>query len=93
MSDSNIQSNTQSDTSGAAPDARAPVTMLDTPIRVDYAFTAGEAQSRFLRGLANGKFLGQRCPVCRKVYVPPRGSCPTDGVMLAEDVELGTRER
>ena len=36
------------------------MTMLDTPIRVDYAFTAGEAQSRFLRGLANGKFLGQR---------------------------------
>ena len=65
------------------------VTMLETPIRIDYAFTAGEAQSRFLRGLANGKFLGQRCGVCSKVYFPPRGSCPTDGVALAEDVELG----
>src|SRR3984957_19524449 len=85
MSDSNTQSGTQ----GASQDDRPPVTMLDTPIRVDYAFTAGEAQSRFLRSLANGKFLGQRCPVCHKVYVPPRGSCPTDGVMLAEDVELG----
>jgi uncharacterized protein len=65
------------------------VTMLDTPIRLDYSFTAGEAQSRFLRGLESGKFLGQRCPVCSKVYFPPRGSCPTDGVALAEDVELG----
>ena len=62
---------------------RADVTMLDTPTRIDFAFTAGEAQSRFLRGLSSGKFLGQRCPVCHKVYVPPRGSCPTDGVMLA----------
>jgi uncharacterized protein len=68
---------------------REPVTVLETPIRVDYEFTAGEAQSRFLRGLSEGKFLAQRCPVCSKVYVPPRGSCPTDGVMLAEDVELG----
>jgi uncharacterized OB-fold protein len=68
---------------------RADVTMLDTPTRIEFAFTAGEAQSRFLRGLSSGKFLGQRCPVCHKVYVPPRGSCPTDGVMLAEDVELG----
>ncbi|MFZ0665495.1 MAG: Zn-ribbon domain-containing OB-fold protein [Acidimicrobiales bacterium] len=69
--------------------ARGDVTMLETPIKIDFDFTAGQAQSRFLRGLENGKFFGQRCPVCSKVYVPPRGSCPTDGVFLAEDVELG----
>lgn len=68
---------------------RGPVTILETPVHIDFQFTAGQAQSRFLRGLANGKFYGQRCPVCSKVYVPPRGSCPTDGVVLAEDVELG----
>ena len=45
--------------------------------------------SRFLTGLSQGKFLGQRCPKCRKVYVPPRGSCPTDGVPTEEEVELG----
>jgi uncharacterized protein len=68
---------------------RGPVTILETPIRADFEFTAGVAQSRFLRGLSEGRFLGQRCPVCSKVYVPPRGSCPTDGIALAEDVELG----
>ena len=36
--------------------------------------------SKFLRGLEQGKFIGQRCPKCKKVYVPSRGSCPTDGV-------------
>ena len=65
-----------------------PVTILESPIRVDYAFTAGLAQSRFLKGLSEGRFLGQRCPKCGKVYVPPRGSCPTDGVALTDDVEL-----
>ena len=32
--------------------------------------------------------MGQRCSVCGKVYVPSRGSCPTDGVPTTEDVEL-----
>jgi hypothetical protein len=66
-----------------------PVTMVATPIRLDYEFTAGLAQSRFLKGIAEGRFLGQRCPVCGKVYVPPRGSCPTDGVPTTDEVVLG----
>ncbi len=72
--------------SGQAPE---PVAVLETPIHVDYSFTAGLAQSRFLKGLAEGRFLGQRCPRCKKVYVPPRGSCPTDGVPTTDEVELG----
>ncbi|HUY64267.1 MAG TPA: Zn-ribbon domain-containing OB-fold protein [Acidimicrobiales bacterium] len=66
-----------------------PVTMLSTPIRIEYEFTAGLAQSRFLKGMSEGRFLGQRCPRCAKVYVPPRGSCPTDGVPTTDEVELG----
>jgi uncharacterized protein len=73
-------------TSDAAGDG---VTILETPIHVDYRFTAGLAQSRFLKGLTEGRFLGQRCPRCGKVYVPPRGSCPTDGVPTTDEVELG----
>ena len=66
-----------------------PVTMLATPIRLDFEFTPGIALSYFLRGLERGKFVGQRCPTCGKVYVPSRGSCPTDGVPTTEEVELG----
>ena len=65
------------------------VSILETPIHIDYQFTAGLAQSRFLKGIAEGRFLGQRCPRCGKVYVPPRGSCPTDGVATTDEVELG----
>jgi uncharacterized OB-fold protein len=64
-----------------------PVRRIATPIRLEYRVLAGRAPSRFLRGLTAGKFLGQRCPVCRKVYIPPRGSCPTDGVPTEEEVE------
>jgi uncharacterized OB-fold protein len=65
-----------------------PVRSIRAPARLDYRFTAGAATSRFLRGVAQRKILGERCPVCRKVYVPPRGSCPVDGVPTAEQVEV-----
>jgi uncharacterized protein len=59
-----------------------------TPIRVEYDYTPGEAATRFLRHIEQGKYVGQRCPECKKVYVPPRGSCPTCGVATEEEVEL-----
>jgi uncharacterized OB-fold protein len=68
-----------------------PVEEVQTPIRLDYFYTAGKATSRFLRGMARGKILGQRCPACSKVYVPPRGGCPQCGVPTDEEVEVSHR--
>lgn len=59
------------------------------PARLAYEFTAGVATSRFLRQVVRKRLVGERCPVCTKVYVPPRGACPTCGVATAEQVELG----
>jgi uncharacterized protein len=64
------------------------VRSIRTPARLDYMFTAGRATTRFLTGLAQRQLLGQRCPKCEKVYVPPRGACPTDGVPTEDEVEL-----
>jgi uncharacterized OB-fold protein len=71
--------------------AAGPVTMVTTPIALDYLHTASPEESRYLRGLAEGRLLGQRCPACRKVYIPPRGACPTDGVPTRDEVELPDR--
>jgi uncharacterized OB-fold protein len=65
-----------------------PVRGIRTPARLDYTFTAGEATSRFLRGIAARKILGERCGACGKVILPPRGSCPNDGLPTTEQVEL-----
>ncbi len=67
---------------------REPVTMMAATTRLDYVFTAGVAQSKNLHGLEQGKFIGPRCPKCKKVYTLSRGSCPTDGVPTDEIVEL-----
>ena len=62
--------------------------MIITPVRLHYQHSASAEESRYLRALQEGKVIGQRCPACGKVYVPPRGACPVDGVPTTTDVEL-----
>ena len=66
-----------------------PVTGIVTPVSLDYLYAASPEESAFFRGLAEGRILGQRCPACQKVYVPPRSACPVDGVPTEGEIELG----
>ncbi|GCD89224.1 DNA-binding protein [Nocardioides sp. LS1] len=67
------------------------VTGVITPVSLDYQYAASPEESAFYRGLAEGRILGQRCPVCHQVYVPPRSACPVDGVATTDEVELADR--
>jgi uncharacterized protein len=69
----------------------ADVTMVTTPIDLRVLHSASIQETRYLRGLKEGRLLGQRCPACGKVYIPPRGACPVDGVPTEEEVELPDR--
>ena len=64
------------------------VTGVITPVELDYLYAASPEESAFYRGLAEGRILGQRCPTCEKVYVPPRSACPADGTPTTDEVEL-----
>jgi uncharacterized OB-fold protein len=66
-----------------------PVLGIITPIRLEYAYTAGRASSQFLRALAQRRFVGQRCPQCGGVYVASRGTCAKCGVATEGEVEVG----
>ena len=68
-----------------------PVTGFVSPINLDYLYAASPEESAFFRGLAEGKILGQRCPACHKVYVPPRSACPVDGVPTTDEVRLSDK--
>jgi hypothetical protein len=70
------------------PDTPQPVTMMTSPVLLHYEHTASPGESSYLRGLAAGRLLGQRCPACGKVYFPSRGVCPADGVPATTEVEL-----
>jgi uncharacterized OB-fold protein len=65
-----------------------PVTGVIVPVSLDYLYAASPEESAFYRGLNEGRILGQRCPTCQKVYVPPRSACPADGTPTAEEVEV-----
>ena len=64
------------------------VTMTTAPIQLHYQHTASPGETIYLRGLAEAKLLAQRCPVCGKVYIPARGTCPVDGVPMTDVIEL-----
>lgn len=55
-----------------------------------YAYTAGQAYSKFLEGLKEKKIIGRKCYKCGRVYVPPRMYCddcfrPTDEWVEVKD--------
>lgn len=69
---------------GAATD----VALMPSPVRLEYTVTAGKHLTRYLRGYAQREIIGGRCSVCEKVYLPPRGSCPTCGVPADREVKV-----
>lgn len=65
------------------------VTGIVAEARLDYTYSPGRAQTAYIAGLSEQKTIGERCPSCHKVYVPPRGACPTCGVATTDRVEVG----
>jgi uncharacterized OB-fold protein len=69
---------------------RAAVGAVDFAVKARYAWDAGVAVSRYLRGLKQGRILARKCRQCRRVLVPPRMFCeqcfrPTDRWIEVED--------
>jgi uncharacterized OB-fold protein len=66
----------------------SPVTLVPSPVQLDYTITAGHHLSTYLRALAERRIVGGRCSVCTKVYLPPRGACPTCGVPADAELDV-----
>jgi hypothetical protein len=68
-----------------------PVQIVTTPLSLRVQHTASPQETKYLLALQDGRLVGQRCAQCGKVYIPPRGACPVDGIPTAEEVELPDR--
>ena len=64
------------------------VELIECPIVLNYNFSAGRAPTQFLRGMKQGKLIGQRSPLTGKVIVPPRGGDPESGLPTEGEVPL-----
>ncbi len=59
-------------------------------IKVPYKWNVGEVGSRFLIGLRDKQEIwGNRCPTCKKVYVPPVKTCGVCFVPTDQWVKVG----
>ena len=64
------------------------VKSVRTPAELVFTYTPGGASSRFLKGIAQKKILGERAEPGARVYVPPRGADPQLGKPTTEQVEV-----
>ena len=66
--------------------------VVEGKLALPYQYFAGAVGSKFLISLRDDrKILGQRCPTCEKVLIPPRQTCERCFADLTESwVELGS---
>ncbi|ONH33152.1 hypothetical protein BL253_02830 [Pseudofrankia asymbiotica] len=70
-----------------------PVETMEFWSSLTYREALSAASERYARSLLAGRLLGQRCPTCGKVYVPPRDFCAIDGIPLGEGDDLALPDR
>ncbi len=66
------------------------------PLTFTYNYRVGRPMETYLRGLAEKKILGVRCPDCKRVLLPPRSACGACATRPDEWVEVqpaGTLEQ
>jgi uncharacterized protein len=70
--------------------ADEPVAMMDYNASITYRNPVPLVNDRLAERSKEQRLLGQRCPVCSRVYAGGRGYCPIDAVELGEehDVDL-----
>ena len=66
------------------------VTFFEDHPNLVYSWTAGQAMSRFLNELKNGKLIATKCEKCGRIIFPPRIYCelcykPIDGWVYVKD--------
>lgn len=65
-----------------------PVSRASIPLDPPFGWSVGNWMETFFEGLRKGKVLGSKCPVCGRVYLPPRMICERCFVKTEEWVEL-----
>ncbi|MEO7571602.1 MAG: zinc ribbon domain-containing protein [Acidimicrobiales bacterium] len=73
-------------------DEGGPVRFMSQPIALDYAVSVSPLAHRFGEQLREGRIVGQRCPQCELVFVPPRAFCAMCVVAMGPEAEVDLAE-
>ena len=74
-------------------DEGGPVRFMQQHIALEYVQRVSPLAARFAKGLEDDTILGQRCPSCSRVYVPPRTFCAMCVVAMGSDDEITVADR
>jgi uncharacterized protein len=69
------------------------VGMMDYLASITYRNPVPDAADRAVAASKENRILGQRCPVCERVYSGGRGYCPIDSVELSKATEVDLPQR
>ena len=70
-----------------------PVQFMQQLISLDYTTRVSPLSARFAAALADGRIIGQKCPSCGLVFVPPRKFCPICVVAMGDEDEVQVVDR
>jgi uncharacterized OB-fold protein len=73
--------------------ATEPVTMMDYHASITYRIPTTRNAIRADQAIAEGRFLGLKCPACGRVYTGGKGYCPVDTLELTEEHEVDLPQR
>jgi hypothetical protein len=67
-----------------------PLEVMEHLVTLTYREELPPNTVRFGEALIDGRILGQKCPICGRVYLPPKDFCPLDVIVLGpeNDVEV-----
>jgi uncharacterized protein len=68
--------------------ATEPVERMLYDASITYRNPVPDATERAVAASKEGRLLGLRCPICRRVYAGGRGYCPVDALELGPDCEV-----
>jgi uncharacterized protein len=68
--------------------ATEPVERMLYDASITYRNPVPDATDRAVAASKEGRLLGLRCPICRRVYAGGRGYCPVDALELGPDCEV-----
>jgi len=68
------------------------VAFMSQKVDLDYKIVTSPIHRRFDEQMREGRIVGQKCPACGLVYVPPKGFCPLCSVVMSESDEVDVKD-
>lgn len=68
------------------------VAFMPQMVNLEYRIVTSPIHQRFDKQMREGRIVGQKCPSCGLVFVPPKGFCPLCAIVMTEKDEVAVKD-